>query len=486
MRVLAAVVCALVCIGCAGGAAPKPAPDWVSTPPGEDKDFMFFTGSGSSAEGSQAKAEEIARGALIDSIMQYLGARITAETTSTAKATVDAFQSDVRQQITQTSSGRIAGLSLADSWVDKQKTRTTVYLLAKFAKPDLLKEKKRIEAVFQEQVAAVSGPEAEAKGLEEEGRFYEAVVKYIEAAAAAAKSDLDNAKIKFERNVNGAKAALDRISLVKLNDNLKTAAGKEFGEPFRLKVVTGSREADPGVPSVMLAASYAEIKAGSKQMRSLPLKTGADGVASFVYPVPEFVGSEKLTVSIDLSAYLQTLRKLPKDLQGMVGGLEDLAVKKRAVFSLESYSQAREIATGIAVASLDAEGKPLGANDLASGILKSLTGARFKVKTVALDPASIVGRDDTEVMAAAAAKASDKSGRMVFGSAQVAGIEQDGEMTIARASGTVKVADLKTGAILLTVSRSKTVPAKGAAAAIASVLQKLGEDIGQEIANKLR
>jgi hypothetical protein len=486
MKLVTAVLLALTLVGCAGGAATRPAPDWVTTPPGEDRDFMYFTGSGSSPEGDQVKAEEIARGALIDTIMQYLGAKITAETTSVARATVDSFQTDVRQQITQSSSGRIAGLSLADTWVDRQKARTIVYLLAKFAKTDLAREKKRIEAVFQEQIAAVSGPEAEAKAMEEEGRHYEAAVKYIEAAAAAAKSDLDNAAIKFERNINQAKAALDRISLVKLNDNLKTAAGKPFADPFRLKVVTGAAAADPGVPDAVLIASYAEIRSGSKQMRAVPLKTGDDGVASFTYPVPEFVGSERLTVGIDLSVYLATLRKLPKGLQVMVGGLEDLAAKKRAVFSLEVISQARDIPTGIAVASLDIEGTPLGANDFAAGILKMLTGARFKVKSVALDAARIVGRDDAEVMAAAASRGADASGRVIFGSAQVTGTEQDGEMTIARASATVKVADMKTGAILLTVTRSKTVPVKGAAAALASVLQKLGEDVGQEIANKLR
>ena len=284
MRVFAAVLLALLLAGCAGGAATRPAPAWVTTPPGEDKDFMYFTSSGSSPEGDQVKAEEIARGALIDSIMQYLGAKITAETTSTARAALDSFQSDVRQQITQTSSGRISGLSLADTWVDRQKARTSVYLLAKFAKADLAREKKRIEAVFQEQVAAVSGPENEAKGLEDEGRHYEAAVKYIEAAAAAAKSDIDNAKIKFERNINQAKAALDRISLVKLNDNLKTAAGKGFAEPFRVKVVTGSMASDPGVPDASLAATYVEIRSGSKQVRTVPVKAGGDGVASVHVP----------------------------------------------------------------------------------------------------------------------------------------------------------------------------------------------------------
>jgi hypothetical protein len=145
---------------------------------------------------------------------------------------------------------------------------------------------------------------------------------------------------------------------VKLNDNQKTGAGKPFADPFRLKVVSGAAAADPGVPDAALLASYAEIRSGSKQMRAVPLKTGADGVASFTHPVPEFVGSERLTVGIDLSAHLASLRKLPKDLQVMVGGLEDLAAKKRAVFSLEVISQARDIPTGIAVASLDIAGTP--------------------------------------------------------------------------------------------------------------------------------
>jgi len=495
MRVFAAVLLALLLAGCAGGAATRPAPAWVTTPPAEDRDFMYFTSSGSSPEGDQVKAEEIARGALIDSLMQYLGAKITAETTSTAKAALDSFQSDVRQQITQTSSGRISGLSLADTWVDRQKARTSVYLLAKFAKADLAREKKRIEAVFQEQVAAVSGPEDEAKGLEDEGRHYDAAVKYIEAAAAAAKSDIDNAKIKFERNINQAKAALDRISLVKLNDNLKTAAGKGFAEPFRVKVVTGSMASDPGVPDASLAATYVEIRSGSKQVRTVPVKAGGDGVASFAYPVPEFVGSERLTVGLDLAAYLETLRglsqaALPKDLlqrdvRVMVGGLEDLAAKKRVVFSLEVISQAREVSTSIAVASLDPQGAVVGSNDFSAGILKALTGARFKVRTIAMEASRIVGRSDPEVVADAAVRSSDAA-RVIFGSAQVTGTEQDGEMTIARATATVKVADAKTGAILLTVARSKTVPAKGAAAAVAAALQKLGEDVGQEIANKLR
>lgn len=495
MRVFAAVLLALFLVGCAGGAASRPAPSWVTTPPGEDRDFMYFTASGSSPEGDQAKAEEIARGLLIDTIMQYLGASITAETTSTAKAALDSFQSEVRQQITQTSSGRIAGLSLADTWVDRQKARTTVYLLAKFSKPDLAREKKRIEAVFQEKVDAVARPEREGQDLEEEGRHYEAAVKFIEAAAAAARSDIDNAKIKFERNVNAAKAALDRITLVKLNDNLKTAAGRAFAEPFRLKVVAGAVAADPGVPGATLAATYVEIRSGSKQVRTVPVKAGTDGAASFSYPIPEFVGQERLTVTLDLSAQLRPLQglaqaTLPKDLaerdvRVMVSGLEDVAAKKRAVFSLEVVSQAREVATAIAVASLDAQGAPLGSNDFASGILKSLTGARFKVRAVALAADRIVGRDDPDVITDALGRAADAA-RIIFGSAQVTGMEQDGEMTIARASATVKVADAKTGAILLTVTRSKTVPVKGAAAAAAAVLAKLGEDVGQEVATKLR
>jgi len=486
MKRVITAISILALFGCAGGPAATQAPDWVTTTPQPDASYQYFIGAGTSKGNDQAEAEQTARGAVIDEIMRYIGVKVTSDTTAVAKASIDSFKTDITQTVTQTGSGRIAGLQIADKFVEKRASGTTVYLLARYNKTDLAKEKKRIEDIFIEQQRAVSGPEEAGKRLEAEGNYYAAAVKYIEAAAAAARSDLDNAKIKFERNINQAKGALDGIGLVKLNDNLKTAAGTPFAEPFMLKVVAGATSKDPGIPEAMLRVSYTEIKGDKKQVKTASLKTNAQGVASFAYPVPEFVGSEKLTMSLDLDAYLETLGGLPKDLSAMIGGLEDAAADKRAVFVLTTVSTAREVETGIAVVALDDSGSPMAGTEFASGIMKSLSDARFTTKVLALEAGLITGQRDADVIAAADKAATGKTARVIFGTAEFGGSETEDGKVFVKVSGAVKVADLKTGTILLTVTRNKQAVGSTLAAARAAAFRQLGQDIGQEIANKLR
>ncbi len=486
MKGVTTALLALFLFGCAGGLTAKPAPDWISVPPQPDANYFYFTGAGTSRENDQAVAEQTARGVVMDEIMRYIGVKVTAETEAVAVASVNSFKTDVMQAITQTGSGRISGLQISDKYVETSKSGTTVYLLARYNKTDLAKEKKRIEDLFIEQQQAVSGPEAEAGELESAGNYYGAAIKHIQAAAAAATSGLDNAKIKFERNINGAKDALDKVALVKMNDNLTTAVGTPFADPFTLKVVAGSTAKDPGIPEVALKATYTEIRNDRKQVKTASIKTDAAGVAAFTYPVPQFVGPEKLTMSIDFGAYLDTLDSLPKEYAGMVGALEDIVVAKKAVFTLSTFSAARTLETGIAVAALDDSGSPIPGSDFASGIMKALSDARFSVKLLALDAAGLADKADSDAVAAVSQAAGAKMTRAIFGSAQSAGSESDAGQVFVKVSGTVKVADLKTGAILLTVTKNKSALGKTEAAALKAALQQLGRDIGQDIANKLR
>ncbi len=486
MKPLAILFATLLILGCAGGAKVRPAPGWVFTPPAEDETYMYFTGSGTSAAGDRAKAEDAARAALIAEIMRFVGVRITAETTAVARASVDSYTSDIRQQITESSSGRIAGLSLIDSWTEKGPSGATVHLLARYAKADLSKEKRRIEQVFAEQVEAVAGPEREARELEDAGRLFEAAVRYIDAAVAAAGSSLDNARIKYERNMNEARSTLERISLVKVNDNLTAEAGSAFREPFRLKAVAGATAMDPGVPDVELVASYREAVKGGTRARTVSLKTGSDGIAAFTHPVPQFVGAASVSLSIDLAAGLAALEKLPKEFRAAAAELEDVAAGKRAIFRLEVMSAARALPTGVAVAAVDRDGNPAGGGDFANGLLDSLSRARFAVAVIGMDPAEIAASADREIIAGAAARARQGTARVIFGVARVEGTEQDGEMIVARVNGSVKVADLATSEVLLVVSRTRSAVAQSAAAAVSAALRKLGDDIGREIANTLR
>ncbi len=469
-------------------AAPKAAPpDWVINPPAEDDQFMYFTGSGLDASGNMAKAEEAARIELLDAIMRYMGVKVTAQTTATAKASLDSFQTDLTQTLTSQSSGRISGLEMKERWTDQKEEALTLYLLARYRKADLLKEKKRLEAVFQEKVEAVSGPEREARELESAGRYYQAAVKYIEAAAAAYKSELENARIQFERNVSAARQVLQQINLVKLNDNLSTFLGEAFPQPFAVKVVSGAGSSAPGLEGVPVRFSFKEIKAsGKKSVRSETLKTDAEGIARFTHPVPEFVGPESVTAALDLADALTTLESAPKELLDQVDSLEQAALARKVSFALESVSKARIIPTGVALFDLDASGSPIAQMDSSSGLLETLTRSSFQVRNLAVDVAAISGQTDAQIIGLLKKSYGNQVGRAIYGTARIANHEQDGSTFIVTVNGSVKVVDLLEEKVLLTVNRTKRAQGSNTATALSAAFKNLGEEMGDYIKNNLR
>ena len=491
MLVLWAVALALMLGGCASAppaAAPAAAlpPEWVLNPPESDNRYTYFTGSGSSGAGSLGQAEDAARIAVLDEIMRYLGVRITAETTATARATLDSFQADVVQQLRQTSAGRVVGLEISERWVQERGEAVTVYLLARYDQNELVKERRRLEEAFQERIAAVSAPEQEAQALEGRGLYYQAALRYIDAAAAAFKSDLENAEIKFERNLNQAREALRRLGLVKLNDNQKAYVGEELPEPLRLKLSAGSAAEDPGVPGASVRVVYKEIRSGREAIRTRQIKTDAGGVAAFAHPVLEFVGKGQVTMSLDLSEALKTLEAVPDKLYPQVEALEQLALGKRVSFEFESLSRAAQIATGVAVFDLDASGNPIALTETSSGLLEKLGRAAFKAVPLSVAAGSIAGRPDSQVLALLNRSFAGEVERVVFGTARISDHAQDGQYVIIQVTGTVKVVELSSGQILLTINRNKRAQGTNTSAALAAAFKRLGEDIGEDLINQLR
>jgi len=462
-------------------------PEWVLNPPESDDQYMYFTGSGTSSSKSLAEAEETARGAVLDEIMRYLGVRITSETTATARASLDDFQTDVVQQLTSTSSGRVTGLEIDEKWQVEQAGGLTLYLLARYNKNDLMKEKRRLEEIFQEKIEAVSGPEMEAQDLQSRGLLYQAAIRYLEAASAAFKSDLENAEIKFERNINQASDAIRSIAIVKLNDNLSTYMGRGFDEPFQAKVVDGSTADDPGVEGATVRVVYKEMRSsGRAAVRTQTLKTDAEGVISFEAPAPNYVGVEKLTMSVDLSDALEPLLDVPDDLYSQVEGFEQLVLKKKVTFSIESLSMASQIATGVAVFDLDASGNPIALTETSAGLLETLGQAGFRVNNLPVAAGNVAGRSPARVAEFLNNNFAGQVERAIFGTAKIADHSQEKDTIIIQVTGTVTVVDLASGKTLLTVNKSKRAQGTNASAALSAAFKKLGEDIGEAIVNQLQ
>ena len=108
-------------LSCASGpGAFKSAPDWVYDPPEDSADMVYFVGSGSDTSGNIAAAEEKARYSLAGEVTSFIGVKITSETTIEARETLETYEAEIRESITQESEARMRDFRVTD---DSQQER---------------------------------------------------------------------------------------------------------------------------------------------------------------------------------------------------------------------------------------------------------------------------------------------------------------------------------------------------------------------------
>ncbi|MEW5816225.1 MAG: hypothetical protein AB1798_12620, partial [Spirochaetota bacterium] len=415
----------------------------------------------------------------------FIGVKITAETSSTAKATLDTYQAEISEKINQSSFAQITDFRIEDKWVEKTDLRVTVYLLGKYKKDTLLKEQARIKAVFAEQVEAVAGPEREGDILFRSGEYYAAAVKYLEAAAAAVTAGVDNADIKFERNINKARNVIGLINLIPLNDNLKTYVGQDFPENFLLKVAAGGSSEEPGLKGVPIRVVYLELRSNGRMGADTAfLQSDGNGIIAFRRPIPRFVGDEKLTMSLDLGPPMEALENLPEKYKGAIEGLEQLTAGKRVSFNYKSISRASTFPIAVLVLDVGKAGNPIEAGDSAAGIVESLSEADFDLVPISVD-FSILSLSDTEIINRVKELYGAKIDRLVFGISRIDSFSESGDNYIVKVTGSVKVADIKTGSILYSDNKIKNSRGSNSLSAISAAFKELGRSYGKDIVDRL-
>lgn len=481
---LGLVAVAVAVAGCASGPGSTKAPEWVLSAPADKDGFMFFVGAGD--RGSLAQSEEAARLEVTDKILTFVGAEISAQTDATVKATLDSYKADVSRTVQVKSEARLKSLELSDKWVEP-KSGTAVHVLYRVGKQDLLAEQKRLEDLVREILALVSRPESEASDLADEGRFYDAAMKYVQAAVAASGLDIPNKDAKFERNVNAAKDALGKITILAYKgDNMQAVAGQEMPDAFSAIIVTGAKASDRPVPDVSVKVSYRTMGSGGRlRTDTITAKSDEEGIVSFALPVPRFVGNEKVTVTLNAGPYLEPLEKAPKQYQSAVTGLEQLAAQKKATFSYTVISLARDVPMGIAVVEVDARGSTLASSETATGMLGELGTQKFRVRALKAPVDRIVGVGDAEIAAYLKQTFGAEVRRASFGVCQVTGTEKEGDKVVVRVKAIVKVVDFDSGETRLTIEKSTSALGNTAEAAATAAFRKAGQMVAQDIAANL-
>ena len=461
-------------------------PGWVLAKPQDDNSFMYFTGTGTSDSGDHADAKNFATSGLLAEIMQYIGVTITTETEATAKATLDQFQANITQTVTQESTATLAGFEVVEIWIDERRSPAiTIYILARYSKIELDKEKARLEALIIEQDEAISIPEAEGLNLFSEGRYYAAAIKFITAAGAASKSTIPNADIKFKRNIDYAMSSIEQINLIKINDNISGLAGQEL-DPFQAKVVTGGSLDDPGVPDVAILINYRELYAptGRLVFRNQTIKTDNSGIAAFNHPIPDFVGSSEVSFSLDLSAYLDDLQDVPDEHDALVHSLEELIVKKNIIFSFEVTSNAKNIKTGIFIINYDENNNITGTLDTASGMQSVLSD--YNLVSLSMSASELRRMNRDEIIASLKAKYAGQIERLLFGTVKIENYSQNSGRTFAEATATIQVWELSTDILIYTTNKDKNGMGDTNSEAAFNANQDIGVMLGNDVRNNLR
>ena len=468
-------------VGCASSGGGRPG--WIDSPPGETGKSFSFVAAGSDPSGDEAAARQQAGSQLVSEITRYLGVKITSDTTVEARDAYGEFESQVNQTITESSRAQIGDLQVVDSYTSRGPSGVTVYLLAEYERGALLSEKARLEALFAEQEEAISGPESEGKTLFASGQFYRAALKFGEAALAAASSGVDNADIKFERNINSAKQALAEIRLVPENDIIMANLNSPFEDAFRLKVTGGSDESAPGLPGVDIRISYQVARRGRLSPTSETVRTDSQGTVEFRRPPAAFVGKENLTMALDFRSVLEPLMNLPDPYYDLVGGLEQVVNQKRAVFPYEILSLAREIHTAVVLINRDRGGNPMGRPDSAAGVFEVLTEKGFKVFQV--DAATYTGIAEGDLLDRLRADLAGRYERVIFGFTRIVSFEEADGAVIVQVAGEARGVDLSAGTILYSTSTSSRARGSSQTGTISAAFKTLGKNLGEDMVNNL-
>jgi hypothetical protein len=472
----------LTLLGCAGGPGltSRRAPEWVLAPPSANAEFEYFVVSASAAE-SSAEAEEAAGYVLLSQINQALGVEISVETSAEARSTLDSFEANLVQLVTQRGTGQIEGLRVTDRYIAEQADGVVVYLLGEYERGAFEAERAKRQSILRQREQLVTGPEIEADRLVASGRLTQAVLLYGQAAAAAAASDVRIAPVVLERSLQKAAETGARLELTAVSGPATAALGRDIGEPivFRLRDDRG----EP-VPGASVEVSYVHRRGNRDVVRTAALLSDAAGLITFRHPAPERVGEFTVTVRLDIQPLLSTLNSLPQSVRAQADAVQDTLVNIRATHQFVVLSQAREIPTAVIVLDLDAAGAPMPDDRAGRGIVEALSQSGFQLRSVAITPNQITGMSSAEVVAFLRPRVNADVTRVIFGSARIAEF-QESDGALVKVSGEVTAVDLQSGAVLYSASGIKNARSRTADRAIATAFAELGRQLGEELASNL-
>lgn len=385
-------------IVCSTPALGQEPPKWVNNPPTQQGENAVFVGTGTSASGDSAAAKAAAWSEAMNQIMSYVGIKISETTEMEITSGYDTNADRFRRSVVSESSNQISSLKVGATFEKKTGTTLTTSMLVLYRLTDLEAEKRRVAALFKELNEAVDRPEKDADGLVAQGRVYDAVGRYLEAARVALNPAIENATIRFERNLSKARQVVQSLRLEVVAGTAKATVGRPLDSAFTVRLVRGS-SAVP-VPGAAIQFSLKVPMEGRITTVSSTSLTDDQGLARFEAPVPTAAGNLSLSAKLASTTLLDPLQSPLAD-QSLVDALSFDFDEARATWT---YTVQGEAVAKVAVEGLFLVLRKNGAPYLGQEAWVSLAEKLSRAGPIASmlagpDPRTLTGSDQTKVLA---------------------------------------------------------------------------------------
>lgn len=329
-KIILPVLC--LCILSCTSMKPQAAPEWVNKLPQSDSLYEYFSATGT---GCGTEAEQIARKHALNSIFmqlsRYLGSSIAINIQTTGLTETDKAQFEVQTSIQENATAYIDNCKVVETFIhpkEKNSTCISISLLVQYDKTALAAEQIRLNALRNEKEQAILLPEQEGDALAIAKKNYKALLRYIEAAYAAATSEIDNIDVKYQRNINKAQDMLKQIKIETIQMPPHTAlVNQPFPAPFTVRLYATDAD-ELGIAEVPILISYTAVnpKNGKKIVPLKKMLTNKNGIISFIHPVQN--GSYEngmVVIALDIDTILLPLRKIPNRYKNSLKLLEEAA-----------------------------------------------------------------------------------------------------------------------------------------------------------------
>jgi hypothetical protein len=442
------------CVSAPSGA--QKAPDWVSKAPKADAKYTYFTAESTDPTGDRGKATDVATDKIIQTVIGFLGVKITAEFEGETKASLDSYAVQMKQTVTSESKARFVGFTIDDKYYlqkDKKTKAVTAYVLAKYETAEMEKERKRLQDLIDEQNNLILVPERDGKAALAESRAIDAVQLFLQAAAGAASVDIENKEIKLQRNLNNALNALAPLRVIRVSAPSQVGLNQELTEPFVAKVVMGEDDKGPGAPGAKLSVSYQRKQASGRLANKSEGKVSdAKGLVSFTPPAYDYVGASKVTMSLDAGALTELLDRIPQGYESLTDAIRREIGGKYVDFEIKIGSDAKATPLHIAIVDLDEAGAASG-NAAQRAVLDGLVKEKFKAQALAASADAVKAGDAAALLAAAKGVSAV---RLVYGTASIQSVKKDSGSYVAACKIVLSVLDVAAGGEIASSEKSAT------------------------------